>query len=81
MPKSNTGTATANEELPTTYFSQSKKEEIKISEMNHHHLLSTLLKVAKEVEYPNPLMEKALKLELTNRLEQCPEWVHIFKFN
>ena len=70
MPKS---AQTTEEELPTTYFSQSKKEEIKISEMNHHHLLSTLLKVAKETEYYNPLMEKALRIEVGTRLANCPE--------
>ena len=63
---------TNNQELPTTYYSKSKDEEVKISEMSHPHLLSTLLKVAKETTQ-NPLLEKALKLELTNRLKQCPE--------
>ncbi len=54
-------------DLPTTYYSESKKEEVKISEMNSFHLISTLCKVAKENEGPNLL--SALKIEVGNRLE------------
>lgn len=54
-----------SEVLPTTYYSESKKEDLLIAEMNPHHLKSTTLK--EERMNPGAPLTRALRVELDKR--------------
>ena len=54
--------------LPTTYLSESSGKEVEITEMNHYHLVSALVKTA--IANANPQLIMALKQEVIARLER-----------
>lgn len=69
MPGTKTRTkkeSTEEEALPTTYYSESKKEEVLISEMENNHLVATLVKSAKLED--DLLLFKTLRAEVLKRM-------------